>query len=298
MNTSTTDKNHWLDIAETSAVVISLGGSITGFVLKQWLWATVPLTVTAGLSVLNHQRLKQLIKTDKEAIELLIQENQTRINKLKEKTEQNHWDNKSEIASLQKATDANIGELEQLLDDQKTKLGSTTEELQTLQSSVASLDSLAHRLEQEQIETRKLAAELKSIEKFTQMINRDGGSAQAYYKRGSAYQRTDNIERAIEDFTKAVELRRDYVKAYHKRGLLYLKSGQPRQAIIDLRRASQYYLSKGELEKYRETRDLSLQIHLDQSDDTNAASAIENDNKEVKTHVRDVEPVAVSNVFG
>ena len=295
MNSSTSDKSHWLDIAETSAVAVSLGGSITGFVLKQWLWATVPLTVTAGLAVLNHQRLKELIKTEKAAVTLLVQENQARISKLKEKTEQNHWDNKSEITSLQKTTDASSTELEQSLKKQKSKLGNTTKDLATLQSTVASLSTLAHRLEQEQNETRKLAAELKAIEKFTQMINSDGESAQTYYKRASAYQRTGNVERAIEDFSKAIELRRDYVKAYHKRGLLYLKSGQSKQAILDLRRASQYYIGKGELEKYRETRDLTLQIHADGSDDTNTNGASENERP--KTHVREAEAVSVNNLF-
>ncbi|MEL7011039.1 MAG: tetratricopeptide repeat protein, partial [Cyanobacteria bacterium J06588_4] len=76
--------------------------------------------------------------------------------------------------------------------------------MQTLQTSVAKLDQLAQKLEQEQNETRKLAKELKAIEKFTQMIDKNGEAAQPYYLRGSAYQRSGNIERAIEDLTKAI----------------------------------------------------------------------------------------------
>ncbi|MEO1803017.1 MAG: tetratricopeptide repeat protein, partial [Cyanobacteria bacterium J06629_2] len=161
--------------------------------------------------------------------------------------------------------------------------------LQTLQTSVAKLDQLAQKLEQEQNETRKLAKELKAIEKFTQMIDKNGEAAQPYYLRGSAYQRSGNIERAIEDLTKAIELRKDHGKAYHKRGLLYVEVDEPQKAIIDLRRASQYYIGKGDLDKYRETRDLSLKLHFNQSA---AAETIPSDSQPKS------EAVAVGNLFG
>ena len=40
---------------------------------------------------------------------------------------------------------------------------------------------------------------------------------------------------------------------------------RPKEAIIDFRRASQYYIGQGDLDKYRETRDLSLKIHFDRN---------------------------------
>ena len=294
MKSSTPNKNHWLDIAETSAVVGSIGGSITSVVLKQFLWVTIPLSVTAGLAVVNHQRLKRLIASEQAAMTLLIQDNQAKVSQLKEQSEKQHWDNKVELAELKKASDTATTGLTRLDQQQKTSLEMTTQELQTLQTSIAQLDHLTQQLEQEQSQNRKLAKELKTIEKFTQIINNDSNSVEAYYQRGCAYQQTGSIELAVEDFSKVIELRNDHAEAYHQRGLLYLELADPQKAIIDLRRASQYYIGKGDLDKYRQTRDLSLEIHFNQSTDTSISETIE----PTKKAEQKLEPVAVNNLFG
>lgn len=296
MKSSTPNKNHWLDIAETSAVVGSIGGSITSVVLKQsmLMWVTIPLSVTAGLAVVNHQRLKRLIASEQAAMTLLIQDNQAKVSQLKEQSEKQHWDNKVELADLKKASDTATTKLTRLDQQQKTSLEMTTQELQTLQTSMAQLDHLTQQLEQEQSQNRKLAKELKAIEKFTQIINNDSNAVEAYYQRGCSYQLTNSIELAIEDFTKAIELRNDHADAYHQRGLLYLELADPQKAIIDLRRASQYYIGKGDLDKYRQTRDLSLEIHFNQSADASISETIETTEKKQP----ELESVAVNNLFG
>ena len=288
---STSRKTHWLDIAETSAMVVSLGGSVTSIVLKQFLWATVPLSVSAGLAVVNHQRLRRLVKSEQEAVAFLVRENKARISKLKEQSEQAHWESKVGISELKQSQDEANEELERIDRVQKTKLEGATKDLETLQTSVAKLDKLTRQLEQEQNETRKLAKELKTIEKYTQEIANNDNLVQSYYQRGLAYQRTGNIERAIDDFTKVIELQSDHVKAYHQRGLLYSEIGEAQKAIIDLRRASQYYIGKGDLDKYRETRDLSLKIHL-----SNSTEARENETHKVSPKIQ--ESVMVGNLFG
>ena len=296
MKSSTPNKNHWLDIAETSAVVGSIGGSITSVLLKQLLWLTIPLSVTAGLAVVNHQRLKRLIASEQAAMTLLIQDNHAKVSQLKEQSEKQHWDNKVELAELKKASDTATTKLTRLDQQQKTSLEMTTQELQTLQTSIAQLDHLTQQLEQEQSQNRKLAKELKTIEKFTQIINNDSNSVEAYYQRGCAYQQTGSIELAVEDFSKVIELRNDHAEAYHQRGLLYLELADPQKAIIDLRRASQYYIGKGDLDQYRKTRDLSLEIHFNQSAD---ASISETETIEpTKKAEQKLEPVAVNNLFG
>lgn len=287
---STLRKTHWLDTAEIAAVVGSLGGAVTSIVLKQFLWVTIPLSVSTGLAVFNHQRLKRLIEFEQEAVAILIQENQARISKLKQQSEKQHWENKVNVSELKQASDSATTELERLDEEQKTKLASTTNELQSLQTSMAKLDELTQKLEQEQNETRELAKELKAIEKFTQIINNNGNSAQPYFLRGSAYQRSGNIERAIDDFTKVIELRNDHAKAYHQRGLLYAEIDEAQKAIIDLRRASQYYIGKGDLDKYRQTRDLSLKLHFNQSSE---AEETPSDSKPKSEAV-----VAVGHLFG
>ena len=92
METSNPRKPHWLDIAEMTAVAGSLGGSIASIFFKQFLWATLPLSVSAGLAVANHQRLKRLIESQQSAVSALVEENQTRITKLKQQSEKQHWD--------------------------------------------------------------------------------------------------------------------------------------------------------------------------------------------------------------
>jgi tetratricopeptide (TPR) repeat protein len=294
MKSSTPNKNHWLDIAETSAVVGSIGGSIASVVLKQWLWVTVPLSVTAGLAVVNHQRLKRLIASEQAAMSLLIEGNHTKVTQLKEQSEKQHWDNKVELAELKKASDTAATGLTRLNQQQKTTLEMATQELQTLKSSMAQLDHLTQQLEQEQNQTRKIAKELKKIEKFTQIINNDSNSVEAYYQRGCSYQLTGSIELAVEDFSRTLELRNDHAEAYHQRGLLYIELADPQKAIIDLRRASQYYIGKGDLDQYRKTRDLSLEIHFNQSNDASMGETIETTNKPEPK----LEPVAVNNLFG
>jgi len=288
---STSSQAHWLDVAETSAVAGSIAGSITSIILKQWLWVTVPLTVTAGLAVVNHQRLKKLIASEQAAMAFLIQENHGKVMQIKQQSEQKHWDSKVEINDLKKTSETATAELTRIDQEQKGKLNTANQELQTLQTSLSKLDNLTQRLEQEQSETRKLAQELKAIDKYTQIINNNPTLVEAYYQRGSAYQNTGNAERAIEDFSKVIELRNDHAEAYHQRGLLYIEIADAQKAIIDFRRASQYYIAKGELEKYRKARDLSLELHFHQSTDAVASEA-------PKATEAEVESVVVNNLFG
>jgi tetratricopeptide (TPR) repeat protein len=290
---STPNKNHWLDIAETSAVVGSIGGSIASVIIKQWLWVTVPLSVTAGLAVVNHQRLKRLIASEQAAMALLIQENHAKVNQFKQQTEKQHWDHTVELTELKKFSDTATTELTRLDQEQKGKLHRATQDLEALQTSMAQLDNLAQKLEQEQNEARKLAQELKSIDKFSQIISNNPNSVEAYYQRGSAYQATGGVERAIEDFTRVLELRNDHADAYHHRGLLYLEIADPQKAIIDLRRASQYYIAKGDLDQYRKARDLSLEIHFSQSTETTTTPS-----ETTQQAKQEIESVVVNNLFG
>ena len=289
MNTS--NKTHWLDIAETSAILVSLCGSVTSVVLKQFLWATVPLSVSAGLAVANHQRLKRMVKLEQKTTSLLVIENQARITKLQDKLEQAHSQSKADISELKQSRDEANLELERIDQVQKVELKGAVKDLETLQTSVSKLEQLTLQLEQEQNQTRQLAKELKAIEKYTQEIADNDNSVESYYQRGSAYQRTGNIKWAIDDFTKVIELQSDHVEAHHKRGLLYNEMGEARKAIIDLRRASQYYVSEGNSDLYRETRDLSLKIH---SDNSIEADGSETDDTSPTTE----ESVMVGNLFG
>lgn len=292
MTSSTPNQNHWLDIAETSSVVGSIGGSIASIFLKQFLWVTVPLTVTAGLAVVNHQRLKGQIASKQAALSALIEENQTKVSQLKQQSEKQHWDNKVELAELKKAGDTSNIEIARMDQEQKKYSNRANQELQTLQASLGKLDQLTQQLQQEQNESSKIAQELKAIDRFSLMIKGNANSPEAYYQRGCSYQATSNIGQAIDDFTQAIALCNDYAQAYHQRGLLYSEIGELKKANIDLRRASQYYIAKGDLDKYRETRDLSLEIHFNQSAEANGSEPAQKSAPE-----QQLESVAVGSLF-
>ena len=99
-----------------------------------------------------------------------------------------------------------------------------------------------------------------------------------------AYQRLGNRHRAVDDYTKTIELDSKHAQAHHYRGLLYKEMGIEQKAAIDLRKASQLYFDKGNLDKYRELRDLSQQIYKNSDDST--------------TSIGENSQVAVGNLFG
>ncbi|MEM7761685.1 MAG: tetratricopeptide repeat protein [Cyanobacteria bacterium P01_A01_bin.40] len=294
---STTNQHHWLDIAEKAAIFSSIGGSITGVFFKQFLWATIPLSAAAGLALINHQRLKNLINQEQQTITSLMAMTEGKINDLKAEYSQNYHANKTNFTELEEelgqVRNLAITELARLQQESKAELSATTQEMQLLQASLTKLDSLSQKLEsdlhavdQKQKETGKLVRELKAIDIFTQNIKAAINPIQSYFERGFAYQRLGNKHRAIDDYTRTLELDSNHAQAYHNRGLLYAEMSMDQKAVIDLRRASQLFFDKGNLDKYRETRDLSQKIQQNQP-----AEVV--NNKE-----QDSEPVIVSNLFG
>ncbi|MEM8719147.1 MAG: tetratricopeptide repeat protein [Cyanobacteria bacterium P01_G01_bin.39] len=294
---STKDQTHWLDIAEITAIVVSLGGSIAGAFLKQFLWATIPLSTVAGLALINRQRLKNLMETEQKNIANLVVRSEAKVNDLKAEYRQNYQSSKTNFAELEEelgqVRNLATTELARLQQESRAYSSSTEQALELLQTSVTKLDSLSQKLEQDvvsidskQQETSKLVRELKAIDIFTQNIKTDINSVQSYFERGLAYQRLGNRHRAIDDYSKTLELDSNHAQAYHNRGLLYADMNVDQKAVIDLRRASQLYFDKGNLDKYRETRDLSQQIYQKQSAEV---SEVENS---------DSEAVIVGNLFG
>ena len=272
-------KLHWLDIAEITATVGSVGGSlVAGIFLEQLvlLWAAVPLSASATFALLNHQRLKSAIAEDKQEIAALVKENKTKLIDLTKDSIKYNCEHKTSTAELagelEQVRNLAVTELGKLQQETKADFGNASQQLQQLQSSVVKLDTLSQDLQQnlqtiedKQQETGRLVRELKAIDIFTQNINAELNTVQSYFERGLAYQRMGNKHRAIDDFTKTIELDSNHPQAYHHRGLLYLELKIDRKAMDDLRRASQLYFDKGDLDKYKETRDLSQQIHQDQT---------------------------------
>jgi tetratricopeptide (TPR) repeat protein len=295
----TLNKAHWLDIAEKIAVLGAISGSVVSVCLKQFLWVTIPLSASATFTLLNHQRLKKLIDEEQAEMITLIQKNEETIATVRAKSKERYQENKNNISQLESdlAQVRNLAttELARIQKEETENFNFTSKELQELQASLAQLDNLSHKLEQgldtvdkKQKETGKLVRELKAIDIFTQNIKIDLNTVQSYFERGFAYQRLGNKHRAIEDYSKTIELSSNHAQAYHNRGLLYIELGINQKALIDLRKASQLYFDKGNLEKYRETRDLSQNIHQQ----NNVVEVVPEKEKN-----NDAEPVIVKNLF-
>lgn len=267
---------HWLDIAELTAIIASISGSVTSLLLKQFLWVTLPLSTSVVLGLINRQRLQKNIESEilskQLEIATLTENNQQQIQKNKQKYKQQNRELQTEIAELAddlaQLRNLVTTELHNLQKLEQENVQNAHKEIREIQYSLEKtsiftegIESNLKRLNKRQKETSQLVRELKAIDIFSQSIKTGINSAQAYFERGYAYQRLGNKNRAIEDYTKAIELASDRPQTYHNRGLLYLELNINRKAVLDLRKASQLYFERSNLEKYRETRDLSQKIH-------------------------------------
>ena len=77
----------------------------------------------------------------------------------------------------------------------------------------------------------------RAIADFTKALELDPNHAPAYYYRGLAYDKKGDLDRAIADFTKALELDPNHAPAYYYRGLAYDKKGDLDRAIADFTKA-------------------------------------------------------------
>ena len=83
--------------------------------------------------------------------------------------------------------------------------------------------------------------ELRAISDCTRLIDDNALSkadlAQAYYRRGAAYLRKEDLSRAIADETKAIELDQKLSNAYVRRGAAYLAKRDFESAIANASKA-------------------------------------------------------------
>ena len=291
---SSISEAHWLSIAEKVAIASSFGGLIIGAISKQFLWAAIPLSASAAFASFDRQRLKSLVEREREAIAVLVADNKQRITTVNAEFEERHQQSQSDLAELEtelkgvkKLVTASRLQLQQQEEGSMLTVG----KIENLQNSLSQLDSFSQNLsiqldtiDNKHKETGKLVRQLKAIDIFTQSIKADANTTQAYYERGLAYQRLGNRHRAVDDYTKTIELDSKHAQAHHYRGLLYKEMGIEQKAAIDLRKASQLYFDKGNLDKYRELRDLSQQIYKNSDDST--------------TSIGENSQVAVGNLFG
>jgi tetratricopeptide (TPR) repeat protein len=73
----------------------------------------------------------------------------------------------------------------------------------------------------------------KAIVQYDQAIKLYPRLAEAYYNRGLAYRKKDNLEQALIDYTQAIRLDSKYISAYANRGFAFYKLGDLDRALAD-----------------------------------------------------------------
>jgi tetratricopeptide (TPR) repeat protein len=78
----------------------------------------------------------------------------------------------------------------------------------------------------------------RAIADFSKAIELDPGSADAYNRRGAAYDDLHEYEQAIADYSKSIEFNYDPLSwPYYNRGRAYYEIGDHDRAIVDFEKA-------------------------------------------------------------
>ena len=215
--------NHWLNIAETVAVVGSVGGTVASVFLKEMLLASVPLSACVALNLINRKRLLSLMATqNNEAIATLSQHNQ-----------HDHGNICDQIMQIQQSATSDREKYE------------TTR--QNISENIKQLDSSSQaQIQKLDSQQKELGAKLMNLAQ-----NIITNSPELYCQNAKDYQQAGEKQAAIKEYTKALDLDQEYADAYAERGSLYADINNKQLAVEDLRKAAKLYFKKGDLDKYQ-----------------------------------------------
>ena len=104
-----------------------------------------------------------------------------------------------------------------------------------------------------------------AIEDYTQAIQINPSYANAYYNRGNTRSDLGDFEGAIEDYTQAIEINFNYADAYYNRGNIRLEIADKQGAIEDFQKAADIYRKEGKLEALKDTREIILDLEIEES---------------------------------
>ena len=230
LKASSSSKNsHWLNIVEIVSVVGSIGGSIASVVTQQVAFASIPLSLSVTLNLLNRRQLL-------------------------ESMQQNHESAIAQVAQENAETQAKIEILaEQLVEVKQlnTDLGQNFKNLQ----------DYTQNIRKEQMKISKLVSFLREIETCEQTIRIKPSYAEAYYNKGITHQSLGDKEAAICDYTDAIRISPSYTEAYYNRGIIRAELGDKKGAVEDLREAARLFFEQGDIANYQKARDLSKKLH-------------------------------------
>lgn len=229
-------QSHWLNGLEAFSVVVSLGSSIGLAIMQQAAFATIPLSLTATLNLVNRKRLLNAMEQSQQTVATqLTAQDQAQMAKLDEQNQTN-----------------------------ETKLAEIAEKFTKVETVSAEMSQHLQNLESKKAEIVEILQKLREIDSLTQAIRSNPKSADLFFQRGQIRQSLSRIEDkriAVEDYTQAIQLESTLAKAYFNRGFLRSELGEKRQAVADLRMAAKCYFDQGDMESYDEAKRLTEQVH-------------------------------------
>ncbi len=233
---SDAQQSHWLNGLEAFSVIVSLGSSVGLAIMQQAAFATIPLSLTATLNLVNRKRLMNAMEQSQQtAVTQLATQDQAQLTKLDEHNQTN-----------------------------ETKLAAIEEKFTQVETVSAEMNQHLQKLESKKAEIVEILQKLREIDSLTQAIRTNPKSADLFFQRGQIRQSLSRMEDqriAIEDYTQAIQLEFTLAKAYFNRGFLRSELGEKRQAVEDLRMAAKCYFDQGDMENYDEAKRLSEQVH-------------------------------------
>lgn len=270
-----------LETVEILSVVGAIGGSVISVVTQQVAFASIPLSLSVTLNLLNRKLLVEKIDQEhRTELTQVIQEsnNQTQaklgilteqLAQARQLTTDLGQDTTTQLQDYNHSNQTAIAQLKQEDLKAQTELGTLKEQLAQVQQittdlgqGTSRLDDYTKHLSEEQAKIAKMAGYLQEISTFTQTINTNSNyAAEAYYNRGLAYECIGNKEGAIGDYNEAIRINPSYASAYYTRGIAYADLGDKKRAVKDLREAAKLFFEEGDITNYQTARELSKKFH-------------------------------------
>ena len=276
LNTSNSQNYSWVGIVETVSVVGSIGASIASIFINQAALASIPLSITVMLNLVNRRlQLEALSKTNQSAISQLVQEDVKVLDKVEASNQQivhlqqltfdyqqvkgnvqehsqNLQNNQNDIAALLQQQTETQGKI-QGIDEQLTQSNSDFEQLKNdTQDYTAMLQTgqleMAELL-QDKSEVRSivdsLTTQVAEIQEIIPSLIEGNSNLMDYAKLQSLYEEQMEVVkkvgylREIDSSTQAIRIAPYDPDAYYKRGMSFLALGDKQGSIGDFTEAIQ-----------------------------------------------------------
>lgn len=233
-----TKNSDWLDIVETLSVLGAIGGSIVSVVSQQLVFASIPLSLSVTLNMVNRRRLLDSInQSHQTAVTSFVQqaETQAKLGTLTEQLvqvqqvttdlSQSQVNSNLAIASFVQenvATQAKLG----TLTEQLAQLAQLTNDLsQGQNTSTLAIASFVQENAETQAELETLTNQLKQLQQLTNDLGQGTNNLQHYTQslreEQTAIAYKVGCLREIDTCTQSIRIKPNSAQAYYNRGLAY-----------------------------------------------------------------------------